>query len=120
MKRVYANLLGNWTDITETGKIHGSDAGTYVKEELQDMFKYDYVNVEYGGKKLQDTSVRYPSRYGINSVSSILDSRSPGANLILFACASNARSTLSRRAHHSRREKPFSREVICWAFWREV
>lgn len=50
MKRVYANLLGNWTDITDTGKIHGSAADTYVKEELQDMFKYDYVNVEYDGK----------------------------------------------------------------------
>lgn len=50
MKMVYANPLGNWTDTTDTGKIHGSDAGTYVKEELQDMFKYDYVNVEYDGK----------------------------------------------------------------------
>ena len=49
MKRVYANLLGNWTNITDAGKIHGNDAAIYIKEELQDMFKYDYVNVEYGG-----------------------------------------------------------------------
>lgn len=66
MKRVYANLLGNWTGITDAGKIPRSDAAVYIKEELQDMFKYDYVNVEYGG-------VRYPNRYGVNSVSSILD-----------------------------------------------
>ncbi len=113
MKRVYANLLGNWTGITDAGKIPRSDAAVYIKEELQDMFKYDYVNVEYGG-------VRYPNRYGVNSVSSILDNRSPGANLMLFACASKARSIQSRSAHHSHREKPSRREVICWAFWREV
>lgn len=50
MKRVYANLLGTWTDITEKGTIHGSDSLKYVNEEIRDMFKYDYVNVIYKNK----------------------------------------------------------------------
>lgn len=48
MKLIYANLLGNWTDITNTGTINGSPAKLYIQEQLQDLFKYDYINVVYG------------------------------------------------------------------------
>ena len=41
MKRVYACLLGEWTDITDIGLLH---------EEIHDMFKYDYINVTVNNK----------------------------------------------------------------------
>lgn len=47
MKRVYACLLGNWTDITDDGLLHQRKPLIYVDEEIQDMFEYDYINVEY-------------------------------------------------------------------------
>lgn len=50
MKRVYACLLGNWTDITDDGLLHKREPLIYVNEEIQDMFKYDYINVEYKNK----------------------------------------------------------------------
>ena len=50
MNRVYANLLGNWTDITSDGLINESEAYLYVKEQIQDMFKYDYIKVFYKDK----------------------------------------------------------------------
>ncbi|APM37319.1 hypothetical protein BS101_00335 [Clostridium kluyveri] len=50
MKRVYANLLGKWTDITESGLLHQRRPLTYVDEEIQDMSEYDYINVAYNGK----------------------------------------------------------------------
>lgn len=50
MKRVYACLLGEWVDITDTGLLHQQKPLTYVNEELQDMFKFDYVNVTYNNK----------------------------------------------------------------------
>ena len=50
MNRVYANLLGNWTDITSDGLINESEAYLYVKEQIQDMFKYDHINVFYKDK----------------------------------------------------------------------
>lgn len=58
MKRIYANLLGKWTDITDTGTVEDhQDPSTYFEENLRyvdgsvvpECFKYDYVNVQYGG-----------------------------------------------------------------------
>ncbi|GMB00887.1 hypothetical protein [Pelosinus sp. IPA-1] len=50
MKKVYANLLGTWIDITETGTLHNRNPLTYVDEEITEMFKYDYINVGYNNK----------------------------------------------------------------------
>lgn len=50
MKRVYANLLGDWVDISESGTLHDRDPLTYVDEEIMDMFKYNYINVGYQNK----------------------------------------------------------------------
>ncbi len=50
MKRVYACLLGNWVDITDKGLLHQRSVLTYVDEEIQDMFSYDYINVSYENK----------------------------------------------------------------------
>ena len=56
--RIYANLLGNWTDITEEGTLADlRDPVTYIKENLNylpdstvaECFKYDYINVQYKG-----------------------------------------------------------------------
>ena len=34
--RIYANLLGNWTDITESGTVaDGKDPVTYFKDNLE-------------------------------------------------------------------------------------
>ncbi len=56
MKKIYANLIGNWTDITHTGTIEKCDPLTFISEQLTykdgdytaKCFKYDYVNIEYG------------------------------------------------------------------------
>lgn len=50
MKRVYANLLGEWIDITDTGLLHQRNPLVYIDEEIQDMFEYDYINVTYNNK----------------------------------------------------------------------
>ncbi|MBY0755058.1 hypothetical protein K5V21_06275 [Clostridium sardiniense] len=50
MKRVYACLLGNWIDITDEGLLHNRKPLTYIDEEIQDMFEYDYINVQYDNK----------------------------------------------------------------------
>ncbi|AMN35147.1 hypothetical protein ACSXC4_01755 [Clostridium perfringens] len=50
MKRVYACLLGNWIDITNEGLLHNRNPLTYINEEIQDMFEYDYINVQYDNK----------------------------------------------------------------------
>ena len=56
--RIYANLLGSWTDITEDGTLADlRDPVTYIKEMLTyapgsnvaECFKYDYINVQYKG-----------------------------------------------------------------------
>jgi hypothetical protein len=49
MKKIYANLLGNWTDITTSGKIDRHDPITYYNERWDELFKYDYTNIEYDG-----------------------------------------------------------------------
>lgn len=50
MKRIYACLLGDWTDITDIGLLHNRKPLTYVDEEIHDMFKYDYINVTVNNK----------------------------------------------------------------------
>ncbi len=59
MKRIYACLTGNWIDITDTGTVEDhQNPSTYFDENLKysdgstaaDCFKYDYINVQYGGK----------------------------------------------------------------------
>ena len=46
--RVYANLLGSWTDITDTGTIaNQQDPTTYSKNAK--CFEYDYIHVQYNG-----------------------------------------------------------------------
>ena len=56
--RVYANLLGSWTDITDTGTIaNQQDPTTYFKENLcyldgsknAKCFEYVYIHVQYNG-----------------------------------------------------------------------
>lgn len=55
MKRIYANLIGNWTDITETGTIERQDPLTFIEENLfykpyskvADCFEYDYIHIQY-------------------------------------------------------------------------
>jgi len=58
MKRIYANLLGNWVDITEAGTIEDhQNPSLYFEENLRyvngsttaECFKYDYINVQYNG-----------------------------------------------------------------------
>lgn len=50
MKRVYACLLGNWIDITDKGLLHKRNPLIYVDEEIQNMFDFNYINVEYENK----------------------------------------------------------------------
>lgn len=57
--RIYANLLGIWTDITDTGTIDDyQNPTTYFNEQLRyegdsktaECFKYDYINIQHDGK----------------------------------------------------------------------
>ncbi len=57
--RIYANLLGNWTDITEAGTVADfQNPVTYFKENLTfdknssiaKCFEYGYIHVQYNGK----------------------------------------------------------------------
>lgn len=52
MKKVYANLLGEWIDITDTGTIDDNqDPKIFIRESgLETLSKYDYINVQYDGK----------------------------------------------------------------------
>lgn len=51
MKRVYACLLGEWIDITDTGTIDDfRDPALWVREQLQELFEYNYINVQYENK----------------------------------------------------------------------
>ena len=50
--RIYANLLGNWTDITETGTVADCQKPvTYFTENstVAECFKYGYIHVQYQG-----------------------------------------------------------------------
>lgn len=52
MKKVYANLLGEWIDITDTGTIDDNqDPKIFIREDgLEILSKYTYINVQYNGK----------------------------------------------------------------------
>lgn len=59
MKRIYANLLGSWTDITHSGTVEDNQVpSTYFEEMLTfsdtstvaEAFKYGYINIQYQGK----------------------------------------------------------------------
>ena len=59
MKRYYANLLGEWTDITETGTVADHQSpGKYFEDNLKFedgakiayCFEFGYINVQYKGK----------------------------------------------------------------------
>lgn len=59
MKRIYANLLGEWIDITEDGTVEDhQDPSTYFQENLvyepgskvAKCFEYDYINIQYHGR----------------------------------------------------------------------
>ncbi len=56
--RIYANLIGNWVDITEDGTVaDGKNPILYFKETLSflenstvaECFKYGYIHVQYHG-----------------------------------------------------------------------
>ena len=56
--KIYANLLGTWTDITKIGTVENhQDPVTYFKENLRylegenipECFKYGYINIQYNG-----------------------------------------------------------------------
>jgi hypothetical protein len=57
--RIYACLLGEWVDITETATVADcQDPVTYFKENLKyengsryaKCFEYDYIHIQYQGK----------------------------------------------------------------------
>lgn len=57
--RIYACLLGNWVDITDTGTVADyQNPVTYFKENLRynegsryaECFRYDYIHIQYQGK----------------------------------------------------------------------
>lgn len=59
MKRIYANLLGVWTDITDDGTVEDHQRPSiYFDENLfyegnskvAKCFEYDYIHVQYNGK----------------------------------------------------------------------
>lgn len=59
MKRYYANLLGTWVDITDTGTVADHQKpGDYFKANLAfegeskvaKCFEFDYINIQYQGK----------------------------------------------------------------------
>ena len=58
--RIYACLLGEWIDITETATVADyQNPVTYFRENLKydegsryaDCFKYDYIHIQYQGKE---------------------------------------------------------------------
>lgn len=57
--RIYACLLGEWVDITETGTVaDGQNPVKYFNEHLYylgdsryaECFKYDFIHVQYQGR----------------------------------------------------------------------
>ena len=57
--RIYANLIGNWIDITDCATIadcqnpvgYINEHLTYTKNSnVAECFKYDYVHIQYDGK----------------------------------------------------------------------
>lgn len=58
MKKYYACLLGNWTDITDCTVEDHQPASLYFRENLDYIddsktakcFEYDYINIQYNNK----------------------------------------------------------------------
>ncbi len=59
MIKIYANLLGTWTDITTEGTVADhQDPVLYFKQHLEyvngseeaEAFKYGYIHVQYGDR----------------------------------------------------------------------
>ncbi len=59
MKRYYANLLGNWIDITDSGTVADHRNPSKYFEEMYrfkdgsktpECFEYGYIHVQYDGK----------------------------------------------------------------------
>ena len=56
--RIYACLLGEWVDITETATVAYREPFSYFKENLKyengsryaKCFEYDYIHIQYQGK----------------------------------------------------------------------
>ncbi len=48
--RIYANLLGTWTDITDSGLIQNTDPVTYYAKEWSTIFELEFVNIRSGDK----------------------------------------------------------------------
>lgn len=57
--KIYANLIGNWIDITDCATIadcqnpvdYINEHLTYTKNSnVAECFKYDYVHIQYDGK----------------------------------------------------------------------
>lgn len=60
MKRIYANLLGTWTDISDATVFDYQPTLKYFEEVLltpidtnskfTKLFEYNYINIQYDGK----------------------------------------------------------------------
>lgn len=82
MRRIFANLLGEWTDITDAGTVEDNqDPLTYFEENLRyedpstiaGCFKYDYINVQYN-----------KANYRIHHVFKLLKVKIPFESLVLI------------------------------------
>lgn len=52
MANIYACLCGKWVNLTSSNSTvdDGKPVNTWWKEENNDLFKYDYINIQYNGK----------------------------------------------------------------------
>jgi hypothetical protein len=52
MANIYACLCGKWVNLTLSNATVGAGkpVNTWWKEENNDLFKYDYINIQYNGK----------------------------------------------------------------------
>lgn len=53
MKYVYACLCGKWVNLNDDPEcvmdVHKSNPSVWVKEQLESLFNYDYINIHYKG-----------------------------------------------------------------------
>lgn len=51
LKKYYANLIGEWVDITENATVSDhQDPKIFFNESLHTLFDYDHINIQYKGK----------------------------------------------------------------------
>lgn len=52
MKKIYANLLGEWIQLNDSNATLDSHIppSVWIEECLQDAFKFDYINVQYDNR----------------------------------------------------------------------